>query len=390
MRKIFFIYIFLNLLLFNTCTKKNNVSVIKSINFNTGLVDLNSSFIGTYFDKTEQKDIVYFLDKTQCIKRFYLTGEKLDSIPLLETIEFLKNQNDMIRIVAAYSNDTILVLSDYNNTILSINKSGKIFLVKYLDNILPDSLKSIGGIDNCFSSNSNSDYNNLFYTFYPKQEYYKKYYNNDSLGLYDKMVIDNKLEFELPYLINIKNLYTDSLKINFAIDDYAKKNYKQNEFIFRFNDFKIIEDKIFILPHDLDIISIYSIDNFEHLKDIKIKSNSTDIGFKPLTIKEAMKENNSHNIYGKIQHLFFSAIDKEYYVIVSHNQKDKISSYNNAFSIIKYDENFENNNEYIFSDDKYYCRKAYMTSKGIILQCKPINLTKNNYGTQTFDLLKFE
>ena len=395
MKKFLYIIIIIGIISLNfySCKEKENTIIIaKTINFKTDLVDIKSSFIGTYFDKIEQKDIIYFVNPKTCIKRYYLSGELFDTVPLNKTIDFLKINNDKIRIITAYSSDTIMILSDYNNFILSINGKGKIFNIKLLDEILADSLKTLVGIDNCWTSNSNSDYNNLFFNFYPMQEYYEKYCDiNDTLNPYEKILITNKIDFEIPYLLNLKNLYSDNLQYNLIVTDYAKRNYKENEFLFRFNDFKIINNKIFILPWETNIISEYNIDTYQHIKEIKIESKYTDIGFKILTVEEIFNQNNDQNNSGKIHYLYYSNRDKKYYIIVSHTVKEEIEDYKYIpFSIITYDENFNNPKEYKFNKNTYSCRKAFMTTEGLIIQRKPEKLTKENYGTQTFDLLELK
>jgi len=399
MKKLLFIVIFFGIVLKLFFFCKNNdekAMILRGIDFKTGVVDFKSSYIGTCFDKTEQKDIIYFVDKKSCIKRYYLTGEKKDSVPLNETIDFLKNCNDVIRIVTTYSSDTILILSKYKNYILSVNGKGEIYRVISRDSILPDSVRGLLGIDNVWSTGSNSDYNNLIYTLYPKQEYYMKYYSGiDTLGLYEQMLLMNKFDFELPYFINIKGLYTDSLKFNFVIEDYAYRHYEQGEFIFRFNDFKVIKDKLFVLPFELDKISVYSINGFEHLEDVKITSKYTEIGQNPLTIKEYLNESDFYQTIGRVQNIFYNEEQEQFYVVVSHAFKNEteLKAMENgkfrAFSIIVYEKNFDNSREFVFEANTYAGSRSYMTSEGLLIERKPKELTINNYGIQTFDLFNF-
>lgn len=375
---------------------KSNTIIKRSISFKTGNVDFNSFFIGTYFDKFENSDVVYFVDKKHCIKRFLLSGEILDSVPLAETIDFLADKLDEIRIVSIYAHDTILVLSNYSNTILTINGLGNIYNTKTIDNFVPDSLVDLVGIDNCFSANSNSDYNNLFYTLYPKQDYYSSHvFGYDTLGDFDKMLYANKFDFILPYFVNIRDFFSENSNSFLLVDDYASKFYNEGEFIFRFNDFKVIGDKLFVLPWELDIISVYSASNYAHLRDIKVDSKYTTVGYDPLTLQEYLQDDETHKLQGRIQYLFFNTNESRYYVIVSHNLKNE-RQFNETengkyapFSVIIYDENFENSKEYAFEENTYACRRAYMTTEGLLIQRKPENQDISNYGTQTFDLLNF-
>ncbi|NLA23604.1 MAG: hypothetical protein GX879_01420 [Bacteroidales bacterium] len=405
MKKNILAILFLSIIIsFISCKKQeSDVVVLKTIDFKTGLIDVHASNIGTYFDKTQNKDLVYIIDRSNCVKRFYLTGELYDTVSLAKTNNFLRGKQDKIASIKVYSQDSILVLSDYKYWFLLINEKGKIINSTWLNDILPDSLSSAIGVYEAGNSisNSNSDYNNLFYTFQFSDEYYSKYIVGlDTLDLFQHVLQKSMVLRSSPWLINIKNLYSDNkndIEVAFIADDYALRFFEIGDFVSISRNFRIIKDELFFLPsyNDTNIISSYSIDTHEHLRDVKIESKHTKVGFN-ITIEEQAYGTTKTEFVGLIYYVFFHKKENNYYVVLSHfidedDQKlvQEKQQRSEPFSVIKYDENFENPKEYKFEAGTYIPRNSCMTSEGLIIQRKPENLKKDNFGVQSFDLFKF-
>ena len=119
--------------------KELTVTVIKSVDFKTNIVDLHYRFKGLYYDKYLKQDIVYFSDFAKnFIKTFNLQGEIMDSIPLENVIKEIRRR---IIFIAPYSRDTIFCGEKENNKIIVINHDGNIYHTININDFIHDSLK---------------------------------------------------------------------------------------------------------------------------------------------------------------------------------------------------------------------------------------------------------
>jgi hypothetical protein len=266
-----------------------------------------------------------------------------------------------------------------------------------MDSILPDSLKNLYTI-----SWRNIPYQEIKSNkilFHPYLNYsellLKEEKDLDLMGGYD---LYYKVFHNSPYFFELKNIFSDKIDYDFKYRDFYKKYFSVKDAAMSSNKFyKIVNDFIFILFSSKNLILKIDSENFELLKEINIKSKHTNIGFS-YTSEENLNdsENKIKSLYqGRVCELFYNEKTKQYLVIVMHSAKNKeeYNSFNEfdfrPFSVITYNENFENPKEYAFEAHKYICRNAFMTHEGLWIQRKTEKISKENYGTQAFDLIKF-
>ncbi|MDR2009479.1 MAG: hypothetical protein LBQ22_03250 [Bacteroidales bacterium] len=395
MKKIYIISIII-LLSFYSCKENNKiVSVVKSINFKTDIVNVYWRYKGLYFDKNLQQEIVYFSDFGQSfIKTYNLQGGLIDSIPLENVLNKFVGQ---ISFIYPYSKDTIFCGKE--NKILVINHYGDIYHTVNLDSILPDPEKYLYNlIGRSIPYQENSSNKILFHPFLKEYEFLSKK-NKLDLDLKSGREFFLKAFHNSPYFLEIKNIFSNKIEYNFEIHNFYKDFFTEKDaMMYSESNFKGINDFIFLISISKNKILKIDANNFDILKEIDVKSKYTDMGAS-ITIEDDL--NNTENykknaLYaGYISELFYNEKIKQYMVIVMHTVKDKeeYDKYNGfdyrPFSIIIYDENFENPKEYVFEANIYICRNSFMSEEGLWIQRKPENLTKENYGIQTFDLLKF-
>lgn len=393
-----YILIILFLLFFTNCKEKQSIEIIKTVEFNTGIVDIYWRFKGIYYDNDYNREVVYFSDFGKSyIKTFNLQGKILDIIPLKNVVQEFAPRD--IGFIYPYSIDTIFCGKHLENQIVVINHKGDIYHTINIDNIVPDSLKKLYCITQREHPYQGKNSNKII--LHPMLNYQECLLreNKTQLDLIDgHEIYFNNVFHNSPYFFELKNIFSDKIDYDFKYRGFYEKYFIKNDVAMSNNIyFKELNNFIFIMFNSKNLILKINHENFELLETINIKSKYTDLGYS-YTIKENLNksENKMKSLYqGRICELFFNEKTKQYIVIVMHAAKDKeeYDSYNEfdyrPFSVIVYDENFKNPKEYKFEANTYICRNSFMSQEGLWLQRKPENLTKENYGTQTFDLIKF-
>lgn len=226
----------------------------------------------------------------------------------------------------------------------------------------------------------------------------------DNKITYNQLLIESdKKLFDSYYMLNIKNLFSKTPILKLYINDFYKSTYSANDVIMSFDSgyYTIMNGNFYITSSYKGIIYFYDLKNYKLKKKIKINSKYSSLG----SISEKIYINDTNAISkihktldarygtGTIDKIFF--YKNQYYVILSHSMKN-IEGYKNynvgeqaSFSVFIYDENFENPQEYYFGANTYVSRNSFISEEGLWIQRKTEKITKENYGTQTFDLLKF-
>jgi hypothetical protein len=398
MKKIL-INIFLLLVLFSSCKKKPQVSVVQSFEFKTELIDLHFRFIGLY--QQDGSEYLYFVDNNKDIKIFDFQGNQFDSIPLRKIIYDFATKGDKIGgEVQFFGKDSIFIGSSHKNHISIINHKGDILQTVCIDSILPDSIKNLNEYYFSYLPNANDFSSDLLF-----------YVRSNDKSTMDKGIQPLTLEYyedcyttlyNTPYLLKVKDIFSDKPEYDFLIKDYYKQ-ISPVPYNIDVNAHKVINNDIFILCEEKPLIFRYSGKDYENLQIIEIKSDFTKIieyipsikdifGDFTTTRKGDEKYQNIKRLRGYIHNIFYNK--NKYYVLVGHELKtiEEFNQYQydyRPFSVIVFDKNFKKLKEYPFAADIYKYRNAVMTSKGLIIQKKEQNLTPDNYGTQTFDLLEF-
>ena len=396
MKNIHFILI-LFVVLLTSCQKKE-VTIIKNISFNTGFIDPHFRFIG----KVNQSDStqIYIMDKELGeIKLFSISGELIKSIDVTEAIDFLRTKQDLISNIEIYSLDSILICSNYYNYLLLLNREGEIIENKNIEEYVDSSYKGYKQYNFSYYPNANSDLNNL-YLFVSNTQ---KINNDYSIPMFTYESMYNYfLQYQTtPALINIKSFFTKDPSYSFILPNYYAMIDTVPHFI-NYNCYKVFDDKIILLVSDKGEIIVVDKDNPDDYKIIRIESEVIDSKGVHTRIPNGYKEADSDyfktmDIYDmkkrkewSIQNVFEANDKKSWYVLVGHrpqeNEGPKGFQYR-GFTLVKYSHNFKKIREYHFEPNIYDYRTMIMTPEGLMIRRKDNDITIDNYGTQTFDLL---
>jgi len=390
------------------CKGIKEIEIVKTIEFNTGFVEVYWRFKGIYYDKDYKQEVIYFSDLGQsaeclfpkkigksCIKMFNLQGKLLDTIPLINVVNEFNPRK--IAFIYPYSKDTIFCGKHTENKIVVINHKGDIYHTINMDTMLPDSLENLYSINQ--RNNPYQERNSSKILLHPMLNYRESLLkeNKSDFNLMDGYELYYKTVHNSPYFFELKNIFSDKINYDFKYYDFYKKHFSIEDVAMSKNSyFKELNNFIFILANSKNLILKIDPENFELLNEISIKSKHTDIGYS-FTFEEKFNDaENKKSLYtGRICELFYNEKTEQYFVIVMHSAKneEEYDSYNEfdfrPFSVIIYNENFENPKEYSFEAHRYICRNAFMSQEGLWMQRKPEKMTKENYGTQIFDLIKF-
>ena len=381
--------------LFFSCKDyENNVSIVKSIDFHTGIVELLFTFKGLYYDKHLDRETVYFSDRETFIKTFNLQGELLDTISLTNVVNFFGRKPTFI---IPYSKDTIFCGNHFGEIIVVIDHIGNIYHTITIDNFLPEFLQGIVSVQH-FTPYQLTTSNKLLLRIYLKWFELMAQKNKFDMDLMAQHELFCKTFHGMPYFLELSHIFSDTIGYKLGLSDFYKNNFAENEAsMYETFFFKETNNYLFLMCSSNSKILKIEPDNFDILKEIDVKSKYTNIK-RSYTYEDFLNEEfyEVEALYkGLIGEIFYDEIINKYLVIVLHSVKnkeefEKLDGFNyRPFSIIVYDHNFENPKEYKFDANTYHTRNCFMTSEGFMIQRKPENLSINNYGTQTFDLLKF-
>ncbi|MDL2262832.1 DUF4221 domain-containing protein [Bacteroidales bacterium OttesenSCG-928-I21] len=391
------ILIFFMLATFFACNnREKSIEVIKSVEFKTGFVDVFFRFLGYFYDESSKQELVYFVEPDEIIKIFDINGKIINCIPLKKII---KEIGSRVEGISSYSKDTIFLLSMHHNKISVLNDSGTIVKSLIVDDILPDSAKNMFEFYQFLPYQLNNKFEMIFWA-YPDYSNIMNKLKKDNLPMLEQDIFYFSYFFEQPRLLIIKDFFSDSINAEFILYDYYKKHYKADEAgMLSEAFFKQINDFIFVLSGSSNNIYVIDGETYKELREIEVISKHTNIGFESVFSKDyrknAIRLRDMMCYSGDISNVFYNSKTKQYYVLVLHALKNleewqylHDGDYR-PFSIIIYNKNFENPKEYAFAANTYICRNSFMSEEGLWIQRKPENLTRENYGTQTFDLIKF-
>jgi hypothetical protein len=337
-----------------------------------------------------------------------LDGNLVDSIPLNRYIDLT---NRAISSFSPYTKDTIVLyphnLNPYKKSFFAfIDNNGKILESCYINDFLIDSLQNDFWFDCSISPYPIETIDKLYFVAFPCISNIA-----EKIGVKEESQ-QNAFKFNFSqwmnytYMLEINNFLTDTPITNLILSDYYKTNFIEGDM----NSFGPINSRYFFAKKDnlclinscLSKIIVFDIQTNQRIKEITISSTHTKVGKEIFYctscdfVKDGLYVMECDSYASSINRMFFNnEKTKQYYIILSHKLKNKKEweNYNNGdyrpFSVIIYDENFENPKEYAFAAHTYIARNCFMSQEGLWLQRKPEQLTKENYGTQTFDLLKF-
>ncbi|MDR2927689.1 MAG: hypothetical protein LBV41_05770 [Cytophagaceae bacterium] len=380
---------------FYACNEKENkVVVVKNIDFKTGFVEIEQKFKGLYYDKNLKQETVYFSDREKVLKTYSLQGELLDSVPLTNVVELFGSK---LGFAIPYSKDTIFCGQYDSMSIAAIDHTGNIYHKVTVDALLPDSLKDLVLAYRMLPYQLSTSNKILFRNFLPHDALMEKE-NKTDLDVTEQTKYFYETFIHTPYFLELDDIFSDTPKYRFGLHDYYKNNFAEDDASMAFSFyFKEMNNFIFLLCSATGKIFKIDPETFEIVKEIEVKSKFTDLKntYTYMDLLNSTEVAEASEYKGVIAELFYDEKINKYLAVVLHSVKNR-EEYNRferfnyrPFSIIAYDANFENPVEYNFEGNTYNARISFMCSEGFMIQRKPENLTVHNYGTQTFDLLKF-
>ena len=390
-----------------SCTNKKEqyqqIEVVKSVNFKTGLSGLACLDINYCYDKNLKKDFVFFAKMESFIKSFDLDGNLIDSISLKK---YIGTALEIPLCYSVYTIDTIVIYPYRKNLLAFINNNGEILKSYYINDLLEDSIKNDFWY-RCYRSPYSLETTNKLYipTIQNFREVAEKKFGIKEVTLQQ----DHKYYYTqwmlYTYLLEITNFLDDTVTANLILSDYYKTTYPEgdmNSYADK-NYFYSNENHLFMMNSCQSKITMFDTKNYQKIKEINVTSKYTKMGLKPFycpsedypQYSQQVTKYSSYAYGPRISRMFYNNKTKQYYVILTHELKniEEWESLNNGdyrpFSVVIYDEDFENPKEYAFAAHTYIGTNCFISEEGLWLQRKPEKLTKENYGTQTFDLLKF-
>jgi len=392
--------IIFTILVFCGCQNKNERKIIKvkDIEFNIGF---EADRIGNYFDENTKTELLYFHDY-HCRKKilfFDLNGNFIDSVPLIEARNYLKDINNLDII----SMDTIVVNSKHlnKNKIVVIDRKGKIWKTIDIDSIADKYNGRKYRMHTSFYKNYINNKKDIFLTptYYPEDdigiiksnEKFKK-------GAFQYYKDCYEISYESPYFLKISNFLSPKPKCEYGLKDFYKNLSNKPINLNELSKFLFINNKLLVCSQFSDTIYNIDIDKMIINNKYPINSKYSKLFRKPLPMTEESYKNIweksllESQLSGSISNLLFNNKTNKYNVIVYHeiNQQalDTLEFTERPFSILVYDTLFNKKEEFAFTDGLYWGGISIMTSEGLMI--KKNNKHEKNYKKSVFTLFKFE
>ena len=301
---------------------------------------------------------------------------------LHKTIDYKKaTQGHRIEDISIWSLDTILALSYRTGIVFAINDSGKCIKQVNLNSFLSDTLfpatliSTSGGNDFLFNKTLYlyRGFDLPVDTAKPFLDYLIKAYN---------------IKRETPYLIEVKNIFSESPDLSFLVDSFFRFVPK-NHMAADIPDYSFYNDLIHIISFGIDCLFVYDL-NGEHHKTIYLDyKNKVDQSLKFYEFKEDYE--NTMPKFGAwstinanyLSNLFDDEIHQRYYISAYHpyNGPSEDSWYKRNWSMLIYDKDFIFLDEIIVENPEIRLFFSFLTTKGWYTR-------KNKYYNENYDPLK--
>ena len=358
----------------------------------------NHMHSGVVFDRILDQELLYFGDLTTAKKIvfFDFDGNEIQQVDLKNIIQQTPHG---VRNLTVIARDSILLMEEYTSTLILANEKGELnnkvdltlfypsdYLVEFNSSIFSDFSQNFlrDGVfvsyglspDNDFGQNS-------------RIESLKSYYNQVS---------------ERAYFVQFKNVL-DTIKIK-SLDHLIgfKQTYSPvDHFTFEFSHYNVHDDFILFSSWYSDKLYIYDFHKQKMRKELKIESDYTTIGGTPFLITEdnlqlmdsLLKIRGSFN--GLINRFFYDESNKNLFVQVYHEQKDRASDIRGAarpWSLLIYNDDLNKVFEKPFQHGEYSMGFTILTQKGLMLRRIDKNEQEFNKKNQTkrfsFDVFTFD
>jgi len=386
-----FFIVFLGFFLFSCKESKEPVymdigKITDTLRFDTKYFS-SRNYVGSYYDKKHNKTLIYFGEpKTEKIlKIFDDTGNELYKINLKKGLDTLDYD---VKGISVFSSDTIVLCSFFRNKIAIINSEGEVLkMVDFTNQAQENNSKYELHPTTKHSGAMIIDKKSLL--FVSERRDYVDTTNQPERNNIDRIKDFYIKRFESFYFFKIDDIFSKNPKGNFKVKGLYK-NWHDIPYIFvEPNDYRIIEDKIFVFSTYSDSFLILDVESFEVIKKVQLISDYTTIGTEPIELLEEnilnLQEllNQKARSVGYVGDILYDKKSKRYFATLIFANKS--GGYrNNDFSIISLDENFQKINEIPFTDGKLKSNAPIFTDKGIMFKA---NIEEDEDNPREFYIL---
>lgn len=379
------------------CKHQDEIELKREVTFQIGFQS-SAKYTGVYYDKTLKKEIIYFAEPVtrKCLKTFDLFGNIIDSILLVNALDYLGE----IEGISVISKDTIIVNSLYTNKYAIINSQGKCWHTVDLNNAMQNINNNIYELYTSVMPSSIKFQDFLIFNCSWRYNSIDRLNNNEPANDLDYLKYFYKNTLHSPYFIKVNDYISQTPNVEFGLFSFYNQISEFPKVFVEPPFFKILNDKIFVFSTYSDFLFVVNPYDLEILEKIKITSRYTDIGIKAPSISmETIPYlekiiNDEARTKGYINRIYYNTIDKEYIVEVVHElKKDDVSKANivfRPFSIIVFNESFTKYNEFNFPKDKYNGGFSALTQEGLMIAKKPNLKIQSNDHEKTFSIFTFK
>ncbi|MDR0606099.1 MAG: hypothetical protein LBG80_17605 [Bacteroidales bacterium] len=368
-----YIYILTLLFCFSACKTPTFVEK-KIVEFETGFPLLNSFSFGTWYDKKNKKEYIYFGNpySGDAIVRFFTPDGKVQSeiedVPLKNGVKGLAN----ITSIFVYDIDTIVIVNGgaYASQMVYLNRKGERIQKIIVDSVFGQNERYrmlycanqtphkpfvylhfywnwVNAVDIPSSFKNELEYHKV---------YYKKHYETPSVCRWD--VRANTYTF------------TAANMIPTYFFPQGDTSFNENTLILSEELHNCYAHKLFLWMRTSDKILVLNPDNLQIEHSFNISSKYSPIGIDPFPLKlRNQKLANVNLIGGRIIRILYDKNRNLYYVITKHElpEEDIAFSTEAPLSIHIYNTKFEKIKEQYLERGKYDYRFIFLTSQGLYI-----------------------
>lgn len=327
------------------------------------------------------KEFIVFSDyvTAQEIQIFNLNDQSLFcSVPLDEIIA----SGQMIAGHTVVNRDSILVLCEYTNQLILINRKGEkikqVDLNKYLNQDTAYALFSRTPI----LTKDGTIYSGVMLD----------YYTNLSRGMFKTPEEKIMLEKHTPYLVAINGFFSDSIIVQHGLRNFYARFVRPEGTQMERPKIELLNNRMFMYSNFCDTIYEINPQIMEIENSYPIRSEYSVLGYETATYKESLSglHNEHAKIEGRVVKLFYDKVNDLFIVTCVHERSDESleSTAARTGSYIIYDNKFNKLNEVKRDDHFFSSIAAYCRSGWLCIKDEKYNKEKAFYVKMTYDLYR--
>jgi hypothetical protein len=346
----------------------------KVVEFDTGFPLLNSFTFGTWHDKKNKKEYIYF-GNHPVVRFFTIDGQRqseIEDIPLKNGVKGLTK----ISSIFVYDIDTVVILSSsaYNCQMVYLNRKGeRIQKINFSDSLFGtneryrmlycanQSVHKPFVYFHCFWNWLDPVDSNLLPSSFKNEiehlkVYYKKHYETPSVCKWD--VRTNTCTF------------TAANMIPTYFFPRGDTSFNENTLVLSEHLHNCYAHKLFIWMRTSNRILVLNPDNLQVEHSFDINSKYSTIGIPPVPLElRNQKFSKSEYIEGRIVRILYDKNHNLYYIFTRHKipEEDMALSTEAPLSIHIYNTKIEKLKEQSLEGGKYDYRFIFLTSQGLFI-----------------------